>query len=32
LQFFNTIKTSPSAFTGRINEETIILKVYKWIT
>ena len=29
LQFFNTIKTSPSAFTGRINEETIILKVYK---
>ena len=29
LQFFNTIKTTPSEFTGRINNETIILKVYK---
>jgi hypothetical protein len=29
LKFFSEIKTSPSEFTGRINNETIILKVYK---
>ena len=29
LRFFTDIKTTPSEFTGRINGETIILKVYK---
>jgi len=28
-KFYNDIKTKPSAFTGRINTETIILKAYK---
>jgi hypothetical protein len=28
-KFFSDLKTSSSEFTGRINNETIILKVYK---